>query len=279
MCRCCCYPGAVSVGRSCCNPITYSSNSSIVVFLSGSVLFSLRCWGSLEQVCCFSGSNSAGKDLKHCLHLVPDPSGWRFIACGCYGVITFHIYMSSFNVKDLGTSYKLLPCCRARQTTQHTQRARGGVSSKGTDSRANESLLCLEDLSRLPRLCEVGHKSLCTLSCVSQAAPAIAGMAIGKIPPFPAGSVVSGLERQWGDKAQVTSLCHAEARCSFLQPPGEGGRAAALSQASKSFPHPAQAQRCWGCTLAVPRDVCFWPRDVPRDLCLSCPGMHSLCVL
>lgn len=187
--------------------------------------------------------------------------------------------MSSFNVKDLGTSYKLLPCCRARQTTQHTQRARGGVSSKGTDSRANESLLCLEDLSRLPRLCEVGHKSLCTLSCVPQAAPAIAGMAIGKIPPFPAGSVVSGLERQWGDKAQVTSLCHAEARCSFLQPPGEGGRAAALSQASKSFPHPAQAQRCWGCTLAVPRDVCFWPRDVPRDLCLSCPGMHSLCVL
>lgn len=145
--RCYCYPGAVSMGRSCCNPVTYSSNSSIVVFLSGSVLFSLRCWSSLEQVCCFSGSNSAGKDLKHCLHLVPDPSAWRFIACGCYGVITFYIYMSSFNVKDPGTSYKLLPCCRARQTTRHTQRARGGVSSKGTDSCASESLLCLEDLS------------------------------------------------------------------------------------------------------------------------------------
>lgn len=120
----------------------------------------------MERVCCFSGSNSAGKDLKHCLHLVPDPSAWRFIACGCYGVITFYIYMSSFNVKDPSTSYKLLPCCRARQTTRHTQCARGGVSSKGTDSCASESLLCPEDLSRVPRLCEVGHRSLCTLSHV-----------------------------------------------------------------------------------------------------------------
>lgn len=211
----------------------------------------------MERVCCFSGSNSAGKDLKHCLHLVPDPSAWRFIACGCYGVITFYIYMSSFNVKDPSTSYKLLPCCRARQTTRHTQCARGGVSSKGTDSCASETLLCPEDLSRVPRLFEVGHRSLCTLSHVPQEAPAIAGFGMGKIPPFLAGSIVSQLERQWGHKAQVTSLCHAGARCSFLQPPGEGGRAADLSRASQSSPHPAQAQRSWGCTLAMPRAVCF----------------------
>ena len=57
-------------------------------------------------------------------------------------------------------------------------------------------------------------------------------------------------------KARVMSLCHARARCSFLQPPGEGVRAAELSPASPPhpcrIPHPARAQHAQGCALAMP---------------------------
>lgn len=134
----------------------YSPNSTIVVFLSGPFFFSLRCRSTLERVCCFSGSNSAGKDLKHCLHLVPDPSAQLFIACGCYGVITFYIYMSSSIVKDPGTSYKLLPCCRARQATQRTLCARGGGLIQGHWS----SLCCPGEIPTEIYL-PAGHQYLC----------------------------------------------------------------------------------------------------------------------
>lgn len=119
----------------------YLPNSTIAVFLSGPFFFSLRRRSSLERVCCFSSSNSAGKDLKRCLHPVPDPSARRFIACGCYGAITFYIYMSSSIVKDPGTSHKLLPCCRAQQATLRTLRARGGGFIQGRRS-LDERLCC-----------------------------------------------------------------------------------------------------------------------------------------
>lgn len=108
---------------------------------------------------------------------------------------------------------------------------------------------------------------MCTLSHVSQEAPAITGMVMDKIPPL---SQLAALYQGWkgsgGDKTQVTSLCHAGACCSFLQPPGEGGRAADPSPASRNF-------------LILPRP------SAPENAHLPCPGMcafglgmHSCCV-
>jgi len=111
-----------------------SPNSAIAVFLSGPSLSSLRRRSSAERVRCFSGRSSAGKDLKRCLLLVPDPSARRFIACGCYGAITFYISMSSFIVKDPGRSEKLLPRCRHPGARC--------VREEGFQPRAPSSLCC-----------------------------------------------------------------------------------------------------------------------------------------
>lgn len=260
----------------------YLPNSTIAVFLSGPFFFSLRCRSSSERVCCFSSSNSAGKDLKRCLHPVPDPSAQRFIACGCYGAITFYIYMSSSIVKDPGTSHKLLPCCRARQATRRTLRARGGgfiqgrrslderlccpreipadnAYLRGTEPYASESLLWFEDLIPSPQALRDGARVFvhAELRAPGSALRRLGGHGENCPPSQPAAQLVSGLERLGGVGRQRGLLLQKAFIIAALVVAGE---ALQLSVGCQRCTQP-QAWRWRGWTWFKQAVSCPGPRD------------------
>lgn len=179
--------------------------------------------------------------------------------------------MSSSIVKDPSTSYKLLPCCRARQANRPMWCMRGGSFTRGCQSSLHcpgEMLLEIipmqgrvsfvlgtspESPSFVRRDRGLVHPELC-VPCTRRQSTA-AGVAVGSHRVWVASlrrALVASLCH-----ARVTSLCCARACCSFLQLPGEGGRVADLSPASlphrSCLPCHGTCQPGWvPCLLACP---------------------------